>query len=302
MIAGARYTLLTGASGFLGQHAGPILAEDGPVAGTFLTRPTVGRRVSSVAVDLSDALAVRRLFRDLRPEAVVHAAAMTDTGACERQPEEARAAIVLATQNILAARAEYTPDARLVGISTDLVFDGEAAPYAEDAAPKPLNRYGSLKWEAEQLILATPGAIVLRAALIFGPPADGRSSFLGWMVAQLAKQEPLTLFEDEWRTPVFVDDLARAIAVLLKAPNASGVYHAAGPDRISRLESGHLLADVFALPTLTIQPRFRADVPGGLLRARDVSLATGRLRSLGWSASPFRQALALCRDRWNSPP
>lgn len=293
-----RYVLVTGASGYVGHHVATRLAAKGHrVAGTCLTSPIVAERVDPVTIDLSDGPVVARLLRDMRPAAIVHCAAATSVAWCQEHPAEARAAILDATTHLCAARERHTPGIPLIALSTDLVFDGEEAPYHEDAPAKPLNLYGSLKSAAEKPVLDA-GACVLRSALVYGPPAPRRSTFLGWMKDTLEKGDTLNLFSDEYRTPVLSSDLCAAVELLL-AHGATGIFHAGGTDRLSRVAMGRQFCQVFSLSPHPITETLRADSPGGELRARDVSLATPRLQSLGWKPKSFKEGLEECRLLWS---
>jgi dTDP-4-dehydrorhamnose reductase len=277
-----RRILITGAGGFVGGH----LARHFAAAGWAVTaaghhRPVpAGPGITAAMADLTDPAAAAALVAAARPAVIVHAAAATTIDACERDPAATARLNVGATASIAAAAP---PATRVILLSTDLVFDGESAPYAEDAPPKPLHHYGSQKVQAEAAVLAHAGGIVLRLALTYGPPSPGGAAgFLGWMEAALRAGTPLALFEDEWRTPVGVADIAAAIEVLA-GREATGIFHAGGPDRLSRMDMGRLLARRIGADPALLRPARRADAPAGHLRARDVALSTDRLRAMGWT-------------------
>ena len=117
-------------------------------------------------------------------------------------------------------------DARFVFVSTDLVFDGDRGWYAEGDEPRPTLAYGVWKAQLEREVLSA-GGVVARTALVWGlePLAD---NVKGLVLDPLRAGRTPRLFEDEWRTPTEVHDLAEA---LLPTRDVSGprVLHLAGP-------------------------------------------------------------------------
>jgi dTDP-4-dehydrorhamnose reductase len=134
-------------------------------------------------VDLADAGAVAAAFREARPDAVLHAAALARVADCHRDPERARR--VNAAGSAVLAELAAAAGARLVLVSTDLVFDGARAPYREEDPPAPVSVYGRSKVAAEGAVLAVPRAAVARVSLLFGPSLTGRPSFFDEQVAAL---------------------------------------------------------------------------------------------------------------------
>lgn len=244
--------------------------------------------------DLSNRDAVFDLVREIRPKTVFHTAAQTNVADCESHPEEARRAIVDATRNLVDAVKVHCPDGVFVHLSTDLVFDGRRGPgepgYREEDAPNPLSVYAKLKWESEKPVLDL-GGCVIRSALIYGPPATHRSSFLGWMVDTLRAGKELVLFEDEWRTPIHVQDLCLAM-ILLGHRRASGVWHAGGEDRLSRWQMGRLVCEALGLPTDRLRRATLSESTYGAPRPANVALDARRLWStLGLRPRSFREGV-----------
>jgi dTDP-4-dehydrorhamnose reductase len=167
--------------------------------------------------------------------------------------------------------------ARFVFVSTDLVFDGTAAPYREEDLPTPLSEYGRSKAAAEEEVRALGGTVVARVSLLFGPARIDRASFFDAQITALRQGQPLTLFHDEWRTPL---DLASAASALLAVVRSSftGTLHLGGPKRLSRLEMGQRLAAYLGLPSSSLRSAARAEVDAH--RPRDTSLDSSRFRQL----------------------
>jgi dTDP-4-dehydrorhamnose reductase len=229
--------LVTGASGYLGRE---------------LLRRTDAVGVSSRDADIRNAEAVAALFERLRPEAVIHTAYRRDD----------RATTVDGAVHVAAAAV----DARLVHVSTDVVFDGEKGdPYVEEDEPTPLTDYGRAKADAERAVLDThSGALIVRTSLIYGGPEPGPQE-------RLAADPDAGFFTDEVRCPIQVGDLADALVELTRTPLA-GVLHVAGADRLSRRDFAELLA---GHPV-----RAATSSDSGLVRPRDCSLAIDRAREV----------------------
>lgn len=196
------------------------------------------------------------LFERLRPDVVIHTAYRQDGAG-------AREIVVDGSENV--ARAAAAVGARLVHLSTDVVFDGrKGSPYAEDDVPSPCTEYGRAKADAElRVVRAAPDALVIRTSLIVGGPGHAPSKH------ELVALDPTaTFYDDEIRSPVQVGDLAAALLELASLPIV-GPLHLAGADDVSRAELAELVAG---------RPVRRAPAPPG--RPLDCSLDSSRARAL----------------------
>jgi dTDP-4-dehydrorhamnose reductase len=214
--------------------------------------------------DLADAAAVAALWREVRPRLVIHTAYTMVGGESD---------IWLATRNVADACA--AAGSELLHMSTDLVLDGECAPYAESAEPQPVHDYGRWKGMAEAYVRETlPRAAVVRTSLItsFLPP-DPRTA---WVAAGLRGESPITLFADEIRCPILVDDLVAQLWEIAALPEAerAGVWHLAGPEALSRFALGSLIAVALGLPIDRLRWGRSGDAPEP--RPRDLRLLTAR--------------------------
>jgi dTDP-4-dehydrorhamnose reductase len=175
-----------------------------------------------------------------------------------------------------AAKAATTLGARFLLTSTDLVFDGRSGNYSEMSAATPIMPYGRLKIEAEAAVKdASPGAVIVRPSLFVGE--SGIMLQPVYECGTLMRGQPLTLYVDEWRSPVHVDDVARASWDLVSS-DVSGTFHLGGPERLSRLELGRLVCRIFRFDEKLIREAKRPED-----RPRDTSLDSRRLiEFLGW--------------------
>jgi len=264
--------VVTGASGTLGGFV--LAGRPGHVAIVGWSGPSGVADAVLSPVDLEDTRSVEAAYHLARPTVVLHLGALSAVGDCFRDPARARRVNVEATAQL--ARLTRADGARLIFASTDLVFDGTRPPYGEDAPPSPLSVYGHTKADAEAAVLDAGGTVV-RLALLFGP-GRGRKSFFDGMVDALREGRPLTLFDDEHRTPL---DLASAASILwaLAAHPFRGVVHAGGPDRLSRLEMGQRLAAFLGVANPVLNAVSRTAFAGEP-RPADVSLDSNRLTTL----------------------
>jgi dTDP-4-dehydrorhamnose reductase len=280
--------LVTGASGFLGWNICLAARVDYSVYGAHFGNPVGVEGVESRRVDLHDSHRLERAFREVEPDAVIHAAAVSDPNQCEAEPEYSHAINVAATKKW----AELCAETKIPFIftSTDLVFDGTRAPYRESDRTAPVSRYGRQKAEAEQLVLeAHPGAAVCRMPLMFGDAPAHASSFLQPTIEALRKGETLRLFTDEYRNPVSGASAARGLLVVLEK-GYSGVLHLGGRDRVSRFEFGEMVCRIMA-GVGRIEAVKQADILMAAARPADVSLCSDRAYSLGYDPPPIEQQI-----------
>lgn len=258
--------LITGATGFVGQYLTRHLNNTG-IDYLGLGGPA-SSQTRHQAIDLRDAEAVTRLVAGRLIDGVVHLAAESRTGICQASPDVAQQANVTATQNLLNA---VPASSWFLYVSTDMVFSGRRGNYAPGDVPDPINEYGKSKRAAEERVLARgPNSCILRPALIYGAPASGRRSMLSWLYGAIS-QNHSSFFSDEFRSPVFVEDLAHAIIELYRR-RAEGLFHGGGPERLSRWQMALQLAAAYNLPLNPAQQSSLADHPELSWRPADLSM------------------------------
>lgn len=272
-----RHLLVTGASGQVGGHVLRLLrGMDLDVSAWSGSRQGELFGFALKPVDLTDPDTTRHAFSQEKPDVVLHAAALARVGDCYRDPDLAQRVNVEATA--LLVELCQARGARLVLTSTDMVFDGERAPYREDSPTEPLSVYGRTKLEAEHVALSRTGNIVARLSVLIGPGLCGRPSFFDEQVKTLGAGRPITLFADEWRSPLDLPSAALALIALARS-NETGIFHVGGPERLSRFEMGRVLARVLGVPAELVQPATRLEASGAEPRPRDTSMNCSRWRA-----------------------
>jgi len=245
-----------------------------------------------VAPSLAEA-DLARVFRQVMPDVVIHTAAIANIDFCEANPTLARKANVEMTAVLAGLCA--SSGSKLVFCSTDNVFDGERAPYREDDLPAPVNYYGQTKFEAERIVAcAGKNTVIARLAFVVGFPAFGPcNSFLGKVVEAIRSGQQLCAPENEFRTPIDVVSVSRALLELAEGDHV-GVFHLAGNDRLNRFELLEEVVRVLGLPPDKITTIDPSRVQSRARRPRDVSL--DNRKALSFLKTPmlgFREALAV---------
>lgn len=223
--------LVTGGSSYLGQHLVPLAALDYDTQYTVYQNDPQFHGAQGCRLDVRDGTAVTELVSRLQPDVIIHTAG-------SNRAEDMVAVIERGTANV--AVAAQAVGARLIHISTDVVFDGRDGPYAENRAPRPLHTYGRAKAVAESHAAICANQVIVRTSLIYGLAAMDRGT--AWIVSALRQGQQVTLFTDQLRNPVEVEALCRACLELAEH-SYTGILHVAGDQAVSRAEYGIRMLD-----------------------------------------------------------
>jgi dTDP-4-dehydrorhamnose reductase len=269
--------LVTGASGRLGGHVLENLADHGHDVVAW-SGTTDGHRLGFrlTRVELSDPLAVRSAIQAANPDVVIHAGARSRADLVRREPALGWEVNVRGTEVLSAWCSEH--GRRLLFTSTDLVFDGERSWYREGDRAVPVLEYGRTKLAAEAVVLTNCRGLVVRLSLLYGQAGGAETSYFDQAIAALRSGVPQTFFEDEFRTPL---DYATAAEILVRLAesDATGIIHAGGPERVSRLELMRRAATALGADAGLLRGGRRADAAAHEPRPADVSLDTSLLRA-----------------------
>jgi dTDP-4-dehydrorhamnose reductase len=258
--------IITGVAGLIGQYvvrAAPRWAPNWDVRG--LTRADL---------DLTDHANVERTWRSIKPDVVIHCAALSRTQDCEQDPERARRINVDVTAHL----AQLSRDIPFIFLSSGEVFDGRTGWYRETDEPRPLNVYGRTKLEAEQAVLQNPRHTVVRIVLTAGTSVSGDRSFVEVMCRTAQAGKDVTLYADEFRCPLPAGVIARVSWEVVDR-RQPGLYHLGGSERLSRWEIGKSLLPWYPeLEGRLVEGSARDHV--GSPRPVDLSLRCDKIQSL----------------------
>jgi len=296
-------TLVLGGSGFLGAHVSAVAFHQSLSLATFADPHgppviAVGRDprssprfctprdgVQHLPRDLVPPRAPEALLDEIQPEVVFSCAALARIADCIDHPDRAERLNAEVPREVATWCA--THDARLVHISTDLVFGSTQPPaggFTETCEVGPLSDYGRTKLRGEQAVLeAHPEALVVRLPLLYGNSGGRGIGASDSLLEAIDRGEKPGLFHDEFRTPLEVSNVADAL-IELAGTDATGLLHLAGPERISRFDLGLAVLDAMGLEPDeaqgSIQRTGRMDRPGHEERPADVCLDGSAARGI----------------------
>ena len=277
---------VTGVSGLLGLNIALELGRRYQVSGGYYSHPIALSRGNAVKLNLVSYDEIAKTLEKQQPDVVIHTAGLTNVEACETSPELAHQLNVVAAANT--AKAAMSVGAQLIHISTDHLFDGNSPWRSEEDNPCPINVYAATKLAAErEVIRLCPQALVIRTNF-FGWGNGVRTSFSDWLVGALTRAEPLTMFSDVWFSPILINDLID-LTMKLYDRGATGIYHIAGGERLSKHDFALKLAEVFRLPSAGISSISVEHFPFKAARPRDMSLSSQKAESFLGISMPLIQ-------------
>ena len=239
--------LVTGATGLLGAALVPALQAAG-----FSVLRHGWQAAADVHADLTRRDDTLALLERVRPDVIVHLAALTDVDACEADPQRAYLLNLQSVVHLAEWIANARPGSHLVQISTDQVYDG-LGPHAECGVCI-RNTYASSKIAAE-LAASGVGATVLRTNFFGRSRRAGRVSFSDWLFAALQGGQAIQVFDDVLFSPLAIDTLALAIGRVV-ARRPAGVFNlgsrSGGVGGISKADFAFAFAAAAGLPTLSM--------------------------------------------------
>jgi len=288
--------LVTGASGLLGSRVCQIaLKRNHEVYAAYNQhKPPYG---TPIELNILDPRRQRHELLKIKPEAVVHAAALTDVDKCELEKELAWKTNVEATNNLVRICKEH--GTFFVYVSTDYVFDGEKGMYKETDKPASINNYGLTKLKGEEAVQALDNYCIARGSVIYGStPATGKTNFALWLLDKLKMKEEVRIINDQWNSPTLNVKMAETILEILEK-RVEGIFHIAGATRVSRYEFAERIAETFNLDKKYIKPIASEQMNFIAKRPRDSSLDVSKAkRNFASKPLEIHEALERMKKEW----
>jgi len=276
--------LITGGTGTLGSHLVRLAEKSNGWDEVHSTYCKSNPNYHKVHWHYTDARnMIRPILEKIQPTHIIHTLAMTSPDMCESRKLDAWQINVEVTKEISA----YTEarQSRLIFTSTDLVFDGTRGYYNENDAPNPINFYADTKCEAENEIqerLPLGSFVLARIGLLYGFNLNQRRVFFDDLVDAIQKQERLELFQDQFRSFLYVGNAAECL-LEMATNDFKGILHVGGPERTSRFEFAQRVSHYLKKPDKNLIP---TSMLSALLKARrppdaslNISLAKEKLKT-----------------------
>ncbi|MGC9104792.1 MAG: dTDP-4-dehydrorhamnose reductase [Candidatus Methanodesulfokora sp.] len=285
--------LVTGAGGLLGSKIVRLAVERGHevYSGYRNHEPPAGQKLK---IDMMKGDEVLKTVEKVRPDVIIHCAALTDVDLCEKERDLALAVNAEGTR-MLAEAADRT-GAHLIYISTDYVFDGRKGMYKEEDEPNPVNFYGYTKMLGEKHALKCRNHLVMRPSMIYGAgQAAGKVNFALWLLDNLRNGREVRVITDQYLSPTLDTNLAQ-MALDAAERGIRGIIHAAGATRASRFDFALRLARVFNLDESLIKDVKMEEMKWIARRPRDTSLDVSKaMKALKAKPMELDDALRLLR-------
>ncbi len=271
--------LVTGASGLLGLNFSVQFCEQHTIIGLFNDNLLAKPPFEVCQVDLAQAGIPAKVIEDLKPDLILHCAAMANVDACEAEPGMALR-INAEVPGELAAAARKA-GVKLVHISTDAVFDGLHGGYTERSSAHPINTYARTKFSGERAVLdANPDAIVARVNF-YGWSLSGTRSLAEFFINNLRSGKRVNGFTDVWFCPLQVNLLGEALMKMVER-GLSGLFHTVSRECLSKYDFGCRIARQFGLDERLVTPASWLDGKLAAPRAPDLRLKVDKLeKALG---------------------
>jgi dTDP-4-dehydrorhamnose reductase len=292
--------LVTGSNGLLGQKISNVLGNNIDVEPIFSARNPLTysiNRGSFEVLDIANQENVNQVISSVKPDVIIHAAAMTQVDDCELKKDECWLQNTTATEYLIAASSRV--GTHFIFVSTDFIFDGKSGPLDESAVPSPVNYYGESKLAAEEVVKKYRGAwSILRTVLVYGVAHDmSRSNIVLWVKKSLEEGKTINVVDDQWRTPTLAEDLALGCWLIAKKKK-EGIFHISGEEMMSPYEIAVRTARFFSLDESLIRrtdsTQFKQPARRPLKTGFNIDKAKNEL---GYKPHTFEEGLSLLQKQ-----
>lgn len=293
--------VITGSNGLLGQSLVNLLLKEKDKYSVFGFSRGSNRSeredFTYVSIDITQQEKLKQTLNEIHPNFIVNTAAMTQVDDCEIYQK----ACDILNVEVVKWLAEVSEkiNCHLIHLSTDFIFDGKKGFYKETDTPNPLSYYGLSKLKSEEILIKSKvNYTILRTILVYGKVFDmSRSNIVLWVKEMLEKQKEITIVDDQYRMPTFVDDLALACKISIDK-KATGIYHISSNELLSVFEITKQIAAVFNLDKNLIKPIATSTLNQRAPRPAKTGFNLSKIKQdLGFEPKSFKEDLLRFKEQ-----
>ncbi|MGE5518287.1 MAG: SDR family oxidoreductase [Candidatus Dadabacteria bacterium] len=286
--------LITGANGFVGYYlVKKLLLQGYSVIATCKGEcrlPFKDDFFTYLPMDFTNEEQVKIVFEKYHPGVVVHLGAMSKPDECEQNRRSAFQVNVSGSVNLLEQSRKYK--SFFLFLSTDFVFDGLSGMYVEEDEAAPVNFYGETKMLAEQEVKSYGYEwSIVRTVLVYGQTFSGRDNIVTAVERSLKEGKTLKMFDDQVRTPTYVEDLAAGMVSIIEK-KAIGIFHICGKDVLTPYGIAIAVANQLGYDLAQVLPIKESDLNEAAKRPKKTGLNISKARRvLGYEPCSFEEGL-----------
>jgi len=275
--------LITGGTGLLGKYLIQGKGPENEILATYLGDYDMPdqKGVKYLKVDITDQVAQNKIFENFKPDVVIHTAAIGSPDFAEKHRDLTWNTNIGGTRNLLTG--SETCGAAFIYVSSNGIYDGDNAPYSEESVPVPVNIYGEIKLEAEQLVKRSSlKTAIVRPILMYGwNHSFERQNIVTLAIAKLTRGEEMSVYDDVYCNPLYSRSCATAIWAIIMQDKYE-TYNIAGANRVSVFDLVKETARTFKLNEALIHSAQQGCLNGLVKRPRDTTFVTDKMvRRLG---------------------
>ena len=271
--------LITGSSGMLGKDIFRILSDiqSYNIYGFDRTFNSKISEDNQIVGDLTNFDFLREEINKIKPDIIIHCAAIVNLNICEENKKAADALHCEVTKILSSFNSKST---KFIYISTDSVFDGKRGDYTETDIPNSLNYYAKSKLEGERTVMNNNANSIVIRTNIYGFNYPLGNSLAEWAIKNLKLGRSINGFTDTIFNAIYTKQLARIIRDLIIKYNCKGILNIAGNEYISKYEFLLRLAKVFNYPINLIVKSSSDDINFIVPRPKNTSLNISKLKNV----------------------
>ncbi len=288
--------LITGGSSLLGKY---LVKTKSAIAHCMTTWYSnyVNDNVTSFHLDIMDRTQVHNMFNRLKPDVVIHCAAIGDVEQAETSYQAVHRTNVFGTENVIRAAMRF--NTKVVHISSNAVFSGNEPPYSESSPSTPVNNYGKIKRKAERLLIDWPDLnwLIIRPFMLYGwPYTGGRGNWGATIINKLKSGENVKLVNDTIWQPTYAEDCAKAIWQLIEMGGNREIYHVASPERSTLYTFGMKIATIYGYDLALIEGVPSSHFPTIAKRPKESVYNLDKITELGIELEGIEDGIRRMKD------